>query len=125
MVVSPRPIGRLSRQTRELTVPDPRSAFWDDLAEDLRDEEFSAEYARQSHRIASIDRIVSELDSVRAAAGMSKAELARAIGVEPASIRRLLTAREVNPTLATLCDVAAALGLQLSLTPLHTGRRAS
>ena len=63
---------------------------------------FAAEYARE-------------------AAGLSKAELARAISTEPAVIRRLFSSRHVNPTLGRLAEVAAALGMRVTLEPLPDG----
>jgi len=95
-----------------------RSVFWDDLARDLKDPQFLREYVAQSIRIATIDRIVNELDEAREAAGLSKAELARAINSEPATVRRLFSAGHVNPTLGTLAGVAAALGMRVVLEPL-------
>ena len=83
-------------------------AFWNDLARDLKDPEFLREYIVESMRIATVDAIVNELDDAREAAGLSKADLARAIQVEPATIRRLFAAERPNPTLGTLAEVAAA-----------------
>lgn len=99
------------------------SAFWDDLATDLQDPEFLRDYVVESMRIATIDRLVNELDEAREAAGLSKAELARAIGAEPASIRRLFASGHSNPTLGTLAEVASALGMQITLTPLPAAER--
>ena len=48
----------------------------------------------------------------------SKVGLARAISSEPATVRRLFSAGHVNPTLGTLAEVAAALGMQVVLEPL-------
>ena len=95
-----------------------RSVFWDDLAQDLNDPWFLRDYVTESIRIATIDRIVNELDEARQAAGLSKAELARAISTEPATVRRLFSAGHVNPTLGTLAEVAAALGMRIILEPL-------
>ena len=95
-----------------------RSVFWDDLAQDLKDPQFLREYVAQSIRIATIDRIVNELDGAREAAGLSKAGLARAINSEPATVRRLFSAGHVNPTLGTLAEVAAALGMRVVLEPM-------
>jgi transcriptional regulator with XRE-family HTH domain len=64
---------------------------------------------------------VNELDAAREAAGLSKAELARAINSEPATVRRLFSAGHVNPTLGTLAEVAAALGMRVVLEPLGDG----
>lgn len=94
------------------------SAFWDDLARDLQDPEFLREYVVESVRIATIDAIVNALNTARESAGLSKADLARAIRAEPATIRRLFAADRVNPTLGTLAEVAAALGLRITLEPL-------
>jgi transcriptional regulator with XRE-family HTH domain len=76
------------------------------------------EYVVESVRIATIDSVVNALDEAREAAGLSKAELARAISAEPAVIRRLFSASGVNPTLGTLAEVAAALGMRVILEPL-------
>jgi DNA-binding phage protein len=95
------------------------STFWDDLAADLDDPEFVREFITESVRIATIDAIVNALDEARAAEGLSKADLARAIGVEPATIRRLFSAAGANPTLGTLAEVAAALGLRITVEPLR------
>ena len=100
-----------------------RSVFWDDLAQDLNDPQFLREYVAQSIRIATIDQIVNELDGAREAAGLSKAGLARAINSEPATVRRLFSAGHVNPTLGTLAEVAAALGMRVVLEPLDAEDR--
>ena len=99
------------------------SQFWDDLAKDLEDPEFLREYVRESVRIATIDDLVNELDEAREAAGLSKAELARAISAEPAVVRRLFSAGHVKPTVGTLTAVAAALGMRLTLEPLPKPER--
>ena len=95
-----------------------RSVFWDDLASDFQDPEFLREYVAESIRVATIDRIVNELDAARTAVGLTKAGLARAISSEPATVRRLFSSSHVNPTLGTLAEVAAALGLRVVLEPL-------
>ena len=100
-------------------------AFWNDLARDLKDPEFLREYIVESMRIATVDAIVNELDDAREAAGLSKADLARAIQVEPATIRRLFAADRPNPTLGTLAEVAAALGMRVTLEPLPSSERAN
>lgn len=99
------------------------SQFWDDLAEELQDHEFLREYIRESVRIATIDRLVNGLDEAREAAGLSKAALARAISAQPAVVRRLFSAGHVNPTLGTLAEVAAALGMRVTLEPLTAEER--
>jgi transcriptional regulator with XRE-family HTH domain len=100
-----------------------RSQFWEDLARDLEDPQFLREYLVESIRIATIDRVVNELDQARQAAGLSKAALARAISSEPAVVRRLFSAGHVNPTLGTLAEVAAALGMRITLEALPHAER--
>jgi DNA-binding phage protein len=99
------------------------SLFWDDLARDLEDPQFLREYVAESIRIATIDRIVNQLDAIRQSAGLSKAGLARAISSEPATVRRLFSAGHVNPTLGTLAEVAAALGMRVVLEPMGADDR--
>ncbi|WP_136708055.1 helix-turn-helix transcriptional regulator [Agromyces sp. H66] len=92
--------------------------FWEDLREDLKDPEFLREYVSSWVRITTTDTIINELDDVRVEAGISKAELARAINADPASLRRLFSATRSNPTLGTLAEIAAALGMRITLEPL-------
>lgn len=101
------------------------SQFWSDLSANLEDPELRHAYEIESARIATVDRIVNELDSTREAAGMSKAELARAIGTDPAVIRRLFTAGSANPTLGRLAEIAAVLGLEIHVVPTGVDRDAA
>jgi DNA-binding phage protein len=98
-------------------------AFWGDLAHDLQDPDFLREYVTESMRISTVDNVVNALDNARRTAGMSKAELARAIRVEPATIRRLFASDNPNPTLGTLAEVAAALGMRVTVEPLAEDER--
>ncbi|HZK15752.1 MAG TPA: helix-turn-helix transcriptional regulator [Solirubrobacterales bacterium] len=78
------------------------------------DPEFRVEFERQRREIVQIDSVVRQLDELREQAGMSKAELARAIGKEPSSIRRFFTA-DVNPELKTVAAVADVLGAEVKV----------
>lgn len=86
------------------------------LARMLEDPEFEAEYERQRRAIAAIDEIVNRLDTLRVEHDLSKAELARAIDKNPASVRRLLTAKG-NPELATVVAIADALDADVVVVP--------
>lgn len=100
-----------------------KASFHDRWLEDkLADPEFREEFERQRREIATIDAIVNELESVRSDLGMSKADLARAVGKHPASIRRLLTARGGNPELRTVVAIADALGLEVQLVAKKASR---
>ncbi|MFN8132604.1 MAG: helix-turn-helix transcriptional regulator [Solirubrobacteraceae bacterium] len=74
--------------------------------------EFKDKYERQRRAIGAIDEIVNQLDALRVEHAFTKAELARAIDKNPASVRRLLTARG-NPELGTVVAIADALDADL------------
>lgn len=99
------------------------SGFWVDLAGDLVEPVFRQQYLLESERIATIDRIINQLDDLRQELGMSKAELARAIGRTPEAIRRLMTAKSVNPQLSLVAEIASVLGYRVTLTPMSATER--
>lgn len=71
-----------------------------------------------SDRVRYETAVMQELlDDTREAKGLSKADIARATGREPAAVRRLLTAPEFNPELRTLIELADTLGMQVVLKP--------
>jgi DNA-binding XRE family transcriptional regulator len=93
------------------------------LASRLEDPEFRAEFEKASREIKAIDAIVNELDGLREAHGMTKAELAREIHKNPASVRRLFTA-PANPELRTIVAMADALDADVVVVPrARRGRR--
>ncbi len=92
------------------------------VAARLKDPEFRAEYERAQAEIAQVDAIIRSLDGLREEAGFSKAELARQIGKDPASVRRLFTA-QVNPELKTIAALAQALDAEIQIVPRRRGYR--
>jgi DNA-binding phage protein len=86
------------------------------------DAEFREEFERQQRQIAVIDQIVNSLDALRESHGLSKADLARAIDKNPASIRRLLTAAG-NPELRTVVAIAEALDAEIRVVPRKRAAR--
>lgn len=84
----------------------------------MRDPQFARGYRKARREVDAVDRIVRALDEARAGLGMTKAELARVISAKPEIVRRLLTAKSPNPTLATVVKVAAALGYAVKLVPV-------
>lgn len=65
--------------------------FWEDLQMDLEDPEFRRAFTLESTRIKSLDAAVNARDDARAEVGLSKAELARALGtpgVDSATCRK-------------------------------------
>ncbi len=101
-----------------------RSAFWDDLANDLQDPEFRRHHLLETERVAAIDRMVNQLDDIRGSLGMTKADLARAIQRTPATVRRLLTSKSANPEFAVVVQMAAVLGYRVTLEPMSDADRA-
>lgn len=99
------------------------TGFRRDVDEDLLDPEFRNQFVVASERIATVDRIVNQLDDIRQELGMSKGELARAIGRTPESIRRLLTAKSVNPQLSLVAELASVLGYRVTLQPVTAAER--
>jgi DNA-binding phage protein len=79
------------------------------VAKDLKNREYRSEYDRARSEIAQIDAIVRALDSRREELGWSKADVARAVGKNPASVRRLFSSAG-NPELKMVAAIAAALG---------------
>ena len=104
-------------------MPIRKKSFWDDLAAELDDPEQLRLSLLESIRISTLDSLVNQLDAARSKGGISKAEVARKLGAEPANIRRLFSRGNDNPTLSTLTEVAAALGMRISLEPLPEKER--
>jgi len=78
--------------------------------------EFRAEFERQQREISAIDAVINTLDELRTERNLTKAQLAREIGKNEASIRRLLTA-PVNPELRTVVAMADALDADIRIVP--------
>lgn len=88
----------------------------------LTDPGFRERYERSRREIDLIDSVIRQLDHLREEAGLSKAELARMIGRNPSSIRRLFTQRS-NPELALVASIAAELGAELKVVPPRRAKR--
>jgi ribosome-binding protein aMBF1 (putative translation factor) len=78
---------------------------------------------RTARELAQTDAVIRELDSLRAALGMSKAELARRVNRNASSVRRLFTASQTRPELPLIVALADALGAELRVVPRASGTR--
>jgi ribosome-binding protein aMBF1 (putative translation factor) len=85
-------------------------------AERMRDPEFRSEYERARSEIDLIDSVVRSLDELREHKGTSKTDLARRIGRNPSSIRRLFTAQS-NPELRLVVQIANDLDADIVVVP--------
>jgi DNA-binding phage protein len=92
------------------------------LARQLEDPEYREEFERASREIEAIDKVVNALEGLRGERGISKAELAREIGKNPASVRRMLTTSG-NPELRTVVAMAEALDADVQIVPRRRGPR--
>lgn len=100
----------------------PKTAFDGYLAAQMKSPEFKGHYERARREIDSVDAVVRALDVRREEAGITKAELAKLVGMKPEVIRRLFTATAPNPTLDTVVRLAVALGCEFGLQP-RAGQR--
>jgi len=82
----------------------------------MQDPEYRREYELARAQIVQVDAMMLRLDELRMELGMSKATLARAIGKDPAAVRRLFSA-EVNPELKTVAALASVLGAEVRIVP--------
>jgi len=81
----------------------------------LQDPSYSEAHQRGTATVSAIDDLVRALDLVRVEQHLSKAELARRVGVDPAAVRRFFSTDARNPTAQWLVQVARALGYRFSL----------
>lgn len=87
------------------------------LAARMEDSEFREEYERARREIGQVDSVLRQLDELREEAGITKTELARHIGRDPSSIRRLFTAKSNNPELLLVASIAENLGAEIRVVP--------
>lgn len=102
-----------------------RSVFWDELEKELEDPAFRRQFILERNRVETVDRVLNLIIDALEDSGLSRADVARAIGSHSSAVRRLLNPEggPVNPTLRTLSDVAAVLGFQVELVPLKPDAR--
>jgi transcriptional regulator with XRE-family HTH domain len=90
----------------------------------LNDPATRAHYERERREIEQIDAVIRSLDQLRVDAGISKTELARRIGRNPSSIRRLFTAQSARPELPLIVSIADELGARVEITAAKAARPA-
>ena len=85
------------------------------LAETFPTTSERAAHEREVAKLVAFAELLIALDEVRAGSQISKAELARRIGVKPSVVSRLLDGKGRNVQLATIADVADALDVYIEL----------
>lgn len=104
--------------------PTTSPAEWEEFcATLLKDPRDRDEYERELREIVALRKILQQCEAERERVGLTKAALAQRVGMNPASIRRLLTAEGSNPTLKTILGILAALDLEIVVRPAHRRRR--
>ena len=83
----------------------------------LEDPEYQEAYQRAARQTAQIDAVINALDVLRIDLGVSKAELARRVGRNASSVRRLFTASGSRPELSLIVALADALDAEVRLVP--------
>jgi DNA-binding Xre family transcriptional regulator len=91
------------------------AVFAELLAETFPTASERAAHEREVAKLVAFAELLIALDEVRAGSQISKAELARRIGVKPSVVSRLLDGKGRNVQLATIADVADALDVYIEL----------
>lgn len=86
-------------------------------AQNMEDPGFRAAYERAAREIAQIDAVIQGLDALRIDLGMSKAELARRVGRNASSVRRLFSSSGARPELSLIVSLADALDAEVRVVP--------
>jgi DNA-binding Xre family transcriptional regulator len=102
------------------------AVFAELLAETFPAAEDRAAHEREVAKLVAFAELLIALDEVRAGSKISKAELARRVGVKPSVISRLLDGKGRNVQLDTVADVADALDvyIEMRVRPQPKGKRA-
>lgn len=111
------PLRRNIKATQEVTLDSrsPRTAAERYFRDRMADPEYAKAYQESRRAIDASDSLVRNLDERRIELGLSKADLARRASMRPESVRRILSSRTTNPTMATVSALASALDLEVAL----------
>ena len=91
------------------------AVFGELLAETFTTDEERATYEREVAKLVAFAELLNIFDQIRAGSQISKAELARRIGVRPSVVSRLLDGKGRNVQLDTVADVADALDVYIEM----------
>jgi ribosome-binding protein aMBF1 (putative translation factor) len=101
---------------------EPTQERWAEIrARKLADPLARERYERTRRSVLAVREVLQRIQREREKAGLSKADLARRIGANPAAIRRMFTSGSSNPTLKTILELADALDLEIELSPREQG----
>jgi DNA-binding Xre family transcriptional regulator len=102
------------------------AVFADLLSKTFTTHEERAAHEREVAKLAAFAELLNIFDEVRAGSHLSKAELARRIGVRPSVVSRLLDGKRRNVQLDTVAAVADALDvyIEMRVRPQPTRKQA-
>jgi DNA-binding phage protein len=111
--------------TSRITTPqaDPSEFFYRHEEEKMRDPLYRRGAVLEAVRIANIESILETLDEARRELELSKEEIARRIEAHGSVVRRLFSSPEASPSLRSISDVAAAVGMRVELVPMSEKER--
>lgn len=72
---------------------------------------------REASMLIAMSRLLNQIDQLRADKGWTKADLARAAGMHPSNLRKMLSTGEKNIELGTLIKLLSALEVEITLSP--------
>lgn len=72
---------------------------------------------REASMLIAMSRLLNQIDELRADKGWTKADLARAAGMHPSNLRKMLSSGEKNIELETLIKLLNALEVEITLSP--------
>lgn len=95
-----------------------RTAFDDFFDEQMADPVRAEAYREARAEIDTYDHFMRAMNALRKSRGVSKATLASKSGLPAQSVRKVLTDRKANPTIATVFRMLSTMGFGLQVVPL-------
>ena len=89
-----------------------RTAFDDFFDEQMADPARAEAYREARTEIDTYDRFMRTINALRESSGDSKATLASMSGLPAQSIRKMLTDKKANPTIATVFKMLSTMGFR-------------
>jgi predicted XRE-type DNA-binding protein len=91
------------------------AAFADFLSKTYTGDEERAAFERDLAKLVASAKLLKKLEDIREAKQLTKAEVARRLGVKRPVVSRLLTGKGTVPNLGTIADVADALDVYIDM----------
>jgi predicted XRE-type DNA-binding protein len=105
------------------------AAFADLLGKTYASDDARAAFERDLAKLIASAKLLKQLEDIRAAKHLTKAAVARRLGVKRPVVSRLLTGKGTIPNLGTIADIADALDVYIDMRikpqPRNGRRRAA